>query len=317
MINFTIVKKLLVIAGPTATGKTALALELAKKFNGEIISADSRQIYQSMDIGTGKEIKNAGTRIQKSQGKWIVDDTPIYLYDLVTPDKTFSVAQFQQLAYQTIGETHEKNKLPILVGGTGLYVRAVTEGLKIPKVAPNKKLRRRLESRSLASLLRELQNVDPETYEKIDKFNTRRVIRALEIYHQVGEPASKLKGKFKVNYDILKVGLTSNRNYLYERADKQVDNWFERGFIEEVRNLLKKGYRETFTSLTSLGYRQVVMLLHQKITLEESKQRIKWEQHSYIRRQITWFKKETNINWFDIAEVGFKKDIGKLVSRWL
>lgn len=317
MINFTIVKKLLVIVGPTATGKTALALELAKKFNGEIISADSRQIYQSMDVGTGKGIQSAGFRIKKFKKKWTVNDIPIHLYDVITPDKTFSAAEYQQLAYKVIDQILKRDKLPILVGGTGLYVRAVTEGLKIPKVAPNKKLREHLESRTLTSLLGELQKVDPKTYEKIDKFNTRRIIRALEIYHQAGEPASKLKGKFKVKYDILKVGLTSNRNYLYERADKQADSWFERGFIEEVRNLLKKGYKETFTAMTSLGYRQVAMFLNQKISLEEAKRRVKWEQHSYIRRQSTWFKKETNINWFDIAEVGFKKDIGKLVSKWL
>ena len=198
-------KKLLVIVGSTGTGKTDLALELAKKFNGEIVSADSRQIYIGMDIGTGKIPRSAELRIKsrsqgdlrpqsgleelkKEKGRWIVDRVPIHLYDIITPDKTFSVATYQQLAYKKIADIHKRGKLPILVGGTGLYIRAVVGGLKIPKVAPDKKLRAQLESRPLPTLVRELEQVDSQTAEEIDKANQRRVVRALEVYLQTGEP---------------------------------------------------------------------------------------------------------------------------------
>src|SRR3990167_8855937 len=205
-------KKLLVIAGPTGTGKTNLALDLAKKFDGELISADSRQIYKGMDIGTGKvptdEKKIKNQELEKHDRFWIINGVPVYLYDVITPDKTFSVAQYQQLAYQAIEKTHAKNKLPILVGGTGLYVQAVTEGLKIPNVPPNERLRKKLEVKPLSSLVSELETIDPHTADKIDKQNPRRVIRALEVFYQAGESISKLKSKFKINFDLLKIGLT-------------------------------------------------------------------------------------------------------------
>ncbi|OGY26977.1 MAG: tRNA (adenosine(37)-N6)-dimethylallyltransferase MiaA [Candidatus Woykebacteria bacterium RBG_16_43_9] len=314
-------KKLLVIVGPTGTGKTDLALELAKKLDGEIVSADSRQIYIGMDVGTGKIPGNAKLRIKseelkKEKGRWIVDGVPIHLYDIITPVKTFSVAAYQQLAYDRIAEIHKKNKLPILVGGTGLYIRAVVEGLKIPKAAPNKKLRKHLESKPIQSLIRELEQVDPETVEKIDKSNQRRVVRALEVYHQTGEPFSKLQGKFKVGFDALKIGLTSDRGYLYARVDSRIDTWIKTGFIEEVKILLDKDYKET-TALKALGYQQISMYLEGKISLEEAIQRTKFGLHNYIRRQLTWFRKETGIFWFDIANPAFKQQIFNKIQSWL
>src|SRR4030042_4383094 len=340
-------KKLLVIVGPTGTGKTDLALGVAKKFSGELVSADSRQVYTGLDIGTGKLPVNSKLKIQSSKiarsysmpsalraeaeysarlrplrglekrkGKWVVDGVPIHLYDVITPDKTFSVAEFQQRAYEVIAEIHERNKLPILVGGTGLYIRAVAEGLKIPKVPPDKKLRGRLEAKLLPALVAELEKVDPEAAVGIDRENPRRIIRALEVYYQTGKPLSKLKGQFKVDFDCLKIGLRADRSYLYGRADNKVEEWFDQGFINEVKSLIAKGYDEYCPAMTSLGYRQVIMYLRKKLPLQVAKQKMKWEQHGYIRRQLTWFKKEPDINWFDISEPDYKIKVYKLVNDW-
>lgn len=201
--------KLLVIVGPTATGKTDLAIKLAKKFSGEIVSADSRQIYQGMDIGTGKEV--ADKKVIKEKGKWIVRGVQIHLYNVIKPDETFSVADYQQLAYQAIEDIQSRGKLPILVGGTGLYVQAVTEGLKIPKVPPDLKLREKLERKPLAHLVAELERVDPETAFRIDQKNPRRIIRALEVYYLTGQPISTLQEKFKADFDSLVIGLVAPR----------------------------------------------------------------------------------------------------------
>jgi tRNA dimethylallyltransferase len=308
-------KKLLVIEGPTGTGKTVLAVKLAKKFDGEIVSADSRQIYIGMDIGTGKVPENS--EFKKEKGSWVVDGIPIHLYDVVTPDKTFSVAEYQQLAYKAINEIHKRDKLPILVGGTGLYIQAVTEGLKIPKVALDKKLRDRLEAQPLNTLFAELEKADPKTAGKIDKQNPRRVIRALEIFYQTGTALSSLQEKFKSNFDALQIGLTAEREPLYQKVDNRVDSWFEQGFIEEVKKLLNQGFSENLPAMSSLGYRQVAMFIQGKISGGEAKQRIKWETHSYIRRQYTWFRRNRNIFWFDINEKEIEKEIEKIISKWL
>ena len=322
MLNFTRMKKLLVIVGPTGTGKTALGIELAKKFNGEVVSADSRQVYVGMDVGTGKspqrqKAKGKRQNIQREKGRWVVDGIPIHLYDLITPDKTFSVAEYQQVAYKIIDEIYQRDKLPIIVGGTGLYVQAVVEGLKIPKVAPDKNLRAHLEAQPLDTLVKELEKVDPATASRIDRQNPRRIIRALEVYHQTGEPFSKLKGKFKVDFDSLQIGLNASREYLYERLDDRVEDWFKTGFVEEVKRLLEKGYRENLPAMTSLGYRQAAMYLAGKISLEEAKQRIKWEHHAFVRRQMTWFRRGSKIIWLSIEEAGFEKEAYQTVARWL
>jgi tRNA dimethylallyltransferase len=299
-------QKLLVIVGPTGTGKTALGLTLAKKFNGELVSADSRQIYIGMDIGTGKEIQSPNLKVQKGKGKWVINDIPIHLYDIIQPDQKFSVARFQQLALEKIKEIHSRGKLTILVGGTGLYIQAVTEGLKIPKVPPDEKLRKRLEKKSLISLLDDLGKVDPVTLERVDKNNPRRV----------GYPISQLQQKYKVDFDVLKIGLVGERAQLYQEVDARVENWFESGFIDEVKLLAKK-YDHTLPALTSLGYRQVLMYLEAKLSLEEAKQRMKFEHHSYIRRQMIWFKRDKSIYWFDFASSELINQAQILVKEWL
>ncbi|MEX0616308.1 MAG: tRNA (adenosine(37)-N6)-dimethylallyltransferase MiaA [Candidatus Woykebacteria bacterium] len=307
-------KKLLVIVGPTGTGKTDLAIKLAKKFNGEVVSADSRQIYTGMDIGTGKMPGNS--ELKKHGGHWVIDGIPIHLYDIVTPDKTFSVAEYQQRAYEKISDIQNRGKLPILVGGTGLYVRAVVQGLKLPQVAPDPEIRDKLGRKHLWQLLKELEEVDHRAFQKIDKKNPRRVIRALEIYLKTGKTVSELAKKYQPDFEILIIGLTSSRELLYERADKRIEEWFKSGFVEEVGELLKK-HGPSLPSMSALGYSQIVSYLDRKTSLEEVKRRIKFDHHGFIRRQLTWFKKEPNINWFDISESSFVKEILAKVTLWL
>lgn len=309
-------KKLLVICGPTGTGKTDLAINLAKKFNGEIVSADSRQVYLGMDIGTGKESENTTTEIKREEGVWVVNDIPIHLYDIITPDQRFSLAEYQQLALDKIKQIHDKNKLPILVGGTGLYIQAVTEGLKIPKAPPDQKLREKLENQNLDNLLLELEKVDKDSFIKIDKNNKRRVVRALEVYHQTGQTFSSLQKKYKVSFDILKIGLTGEREVLYQKNDERVEGWFNNGFVEEVKGLLQN-YSVELPSMTSLGYRQAAAYIKGTLGLEEAKQRIKFDNHGYIRRQLTWFKRDQSIYWFDLSIEDLKNEVTQLVSEWL
>jgi len=309
--------KLLIVLGPTSTSKTDLALKLAKKFNGELVSADSRQIYIGMDIGTGKEIESSKYDVKKNKGSWVVNGIPIHLYDVINPDKTFSVVEYQQEALGKIKEIENKGKLPILVGGTGLYVQAIVEGVNIPKVPPDSKLRAKLESKPLATLVSQLEQVDPKTAIKIDKQNPRRVIRALEVYYSSGQSFSSLEERFKVNFDSVQIGLTAPRDFLYKKVDDQIDDWFRVGFIEEVKKLISDGYDEKLPALTSLGYRQVAMYLKGNLTIEEAKQRIKWEHHGYIRRQFTWFRKRKNIVWFDISDPDLIRQINAFIKAWL
>ncbi|MDP2671763.1 MAG: tRNA (adenosine(37)-N6)-dimethylallyltransferase MiaA [bacterium] len=328
--------KLLVIVGPTGTGKTSLALELAKKFDGELVSADSRQIFSGMDVGTGKvefRMKNEelnssqaqrllsskvriNERFEKHDGFWRVEGIPIHLYDVVDPDERFSVAQFQQLALEKIAEIISRKKLPILVGGTGLYVQAITEGLKIPKVAPDTALRESLEKKSTERLLGLLLEIDPASYKKIDQNNRRRITRALEVYQATGKPFSELREKYKVNFDLLILGLTATRERLYENTDQRVDEWFGSGAFQKEVEALLQDYPQDLPSFTSLGYQDVIGLLTSRLTLEEAIQRTKFKHHAYIRRQLTWFRKMGKINWFNIEALD-KKEMKRLIQSWL
>lgn len=310
-------KKLLVIVGPTGVGKTKTGLKLSDKFNGEIISADSRQIYKYMDIGTGKEVEELREdRAKKHNGKWEVEGVYIHLYDIIEPDQTFSVAQFQQRAYENIRFLQSVRKLPILVGGTGLYVQAVIEGLKVPKVPPDQKLRAQLEARPLDDLVDMLVKYDPASAKKVDLRNPRRIIRALEVFMKTGKSLASLQEKFSPDFDILEVGLSAPREHVYKRLDEQVEKWFELGFIEEVKELLKKGFSEDLTSMTSIGYRQVVAYVKGQLTLEVAKQRIKFERHNYVRRQLSFLKRDKRIFWFDVTNSDWERELEKSVLEW-
>ena len=275
---------LIVVLGPTASGKTKIAIKLAKDFNGEIISADSRQIYRGMNIGTDK------ISPLETQG------IPHYLIDIVNPDEEFTLAQYKELAIKTIREIQERKKLPFLVGGTGLYIQAITDNLEIPTVPPDAKLRSNLERIDQKKLVEMLKKLDPVGAKKIDLNNPRRIIRALEVCLKTGQPFSSQTRKGKRLFKIIEIGLNPPREKLYQKIDQRVDWMIENGLINEVKSLLKK-YPPNLPAFSGIGYQEIIQHLQGKITLEESIQQIKFHTHQYARRQITWFKKDQKIKW--------------------
>jgi tRNA dimethylallyltransferase len=300
---------LIIVLGPTGTGKSRLAIELALAFRGEIVNADSRQVYRFMDIGTAKP----DTAEQEI--------VPHHLYDIVNPDEEFGLAQYQRLANQTIDDIQQKGKLPVLVGGSGQYVWAVLEGWQIPPVPPDPDLRIRLEKtaqeQGTAVLFNQLQKIDPGSAALIDPRNVRRVIRALEVTLQTGQPFSRLKQKIDPGFASLIIGLTAERRELYKRVDTRVDEMIVRGLEKETRNLLKKGYGFNLPSMNSIGYTQIGMYLRGEMTLEESVSLIKYDNHRFIRHQYAWFRlKDSRINWLDVQTDIHALSLD-LVKRWM
>ena len=282
-------KKLIVILGPTASGKTGLSIKLAKKFKGEVVSADSRQIYKGMDIGSGKVTKKEMAGI------------PHYLLDVATPKNRFSVAQYQKLALKAIKNIQEQNKIPFLVGGTGFYIQSIVDGIVIPEVKPDWNLRKKLEKKSNEELFKMLQNVDPARAESIDKQNPRRLVRALEIVTKTKKPISKLEKK---NYfNVLQIGITKSPSELKKLINKRLIKRLKRELmISEVKKLHKSLSWKRLEEF-GLEYRFVAQYLQDKITKEEMIDKIQIESEHYAKRQMTWYrrmeKKGFNINWID------------------
>lgn len=296
--------KLLVICGPTATGKTGLAVKLAKKFNGELISADSRQVYKGMDIGTGKDHPR-GMRI--------------HLIDAVKPDVEFSVSQYYRLAWQAIREIWKKGKLPILVGGTGFYIKAVIDGIFTKDIPPNSRIRQGMKNWSASQLYRYLQNLDPiraASLNQSDRQNPRRLIRAIEIADWRKENPSWQPEEHK-KPPILFIGLKANYKQLYQRIDDRVAQRVKMGAENEVKGLIKKGYSWDLPSMNSMGYIQWKPFFEKKISKEEVIKRWQFAEHAYARRQMTWFKKDKRINWFDISQKRWQDRVVKFVKKWL
>jgi tRNA dimethylallyltransferase len=280
---------LVAVVGPTGVGKSRLALNLARAFDGEIVSADSRQVYRYMDIGTAKPTKKELSLV------------PHHLIDIVNPDEDFSLAQYQQLAYEAIEDIQKRDKLPILAGGSGLYVWAILEGWRIPGVAPDPELRRRLEGVGKDELYKELIQVDPVAAQRIDPANVRRMIRALEVYKGAEAPISRLQLKTKPLVNTLIIGLTADRAELYRRLDLRVDEMIERGLVDEVKGLLDKGYDLALPAMSGIGYKQIAMHLRGELSLPAAIQQIKFETHRLVRHQYSWFRlKDDRIRWFDI-----------------
>jgi len=283
---------MIAIVGPTAVGKSELALHLAQYFPIEIISADSRQVYRYMDIGTNKP--SPAER----------ESVPHYLIDVVEPDQDFSLAIYHQLAIEALKAIKQKGKLPLLVGGSGLYVWSLVEGWKIPQVPPDRKRRNQLEARAeqegSQNLYQELQDIDPIAASKINPSNTRRIIRALEIYHATGQRPSQLQRKEAPDFPILLIGLTRERSELYRRIDWRVDKMIQMGLVEEVEQLLKKGYNLSLPSMSGIGYKQIGQLLQGEMTLPQAIDKIKYETHRLARHQYAWFRLgDSRIHWFD------------------
>ncbi len=282
--------KLLVIVGPTAVGKTELALRLAKELGGEIVSADSRQIYRKMDIATAKPTPAELARV------------PHHLVDIVQPDESFTLAEYQARAYAAIDDIFKRGKQPLLVGGTGLYVRAVVEGLNIPRVPPNPERRRELEQVSASELYVRLQQLDPAIAATILPNNTRRIIRALEVIEATGETMSALQTHEPPPYPILQIGLTLPREALYARVDARIDRMVEQGVVDEVRGLVAEGYAFTLPSMTSLGYREIGQYLRGEIPFEEAIRLFKSNTRKFIRHQYNWFRPtDPRIHWLDLG----------------
>lgn len=299
---------LIVILGPTAVGKTSLSLDLAARFDGEIVGADSRQIYQGMDIGTAKPSAEEQARV------------PHHLVDIQPPDKQMALATYQQMAFSVIDDTHRRGRLPFLVGGSALYLRAVTEGLRIPEVAPNPALRSELEGfaheNGRTALHARLQASDPVAAAQIHPNNLRRVIRALEIVQTTGRRKSDLEAATPPPYRILKIGLDLPRPLLHERIDQRVHDMVEAGLAEEMASLLAAGYSPDLPALSSLGYQEIAAYLHGDITLAAAVERIQIETHRFVRHQYTWFRRIPDIHWFDTIE-NPRPAIQKLVAGFL
>ena len=291
--------KLIVILGPTASGKTELAIKLAKKFNGEIISADSRQVYKGMDIGTAKPTKKEMRGI------------PHHLLSVASPKRRFTVTQYRKLALKTINKIHKKNKVPFLVGGTGFYIQAVVDGIVIPEVPPDWKLRKKLAKKSVKELYRLLKKLDPKRAKTIEKENPRRLIRAIEIVLKTKKPVPLLKKSLRP-YPVLMIGIKKSPQELKKRIKKRFLTWLKRGLIMEVINLRKSGLSWKRIEDFGIHYRVIAEYLQNKIEEKEMIENSIKEIENYAKRQMTWFKRDKRIQWLENCN-----QIEKLIKNFL
>ena len=289
--------KVVVICGPTASGKTALSIELAKKINGEIISCDSMQIYKDMNIGTAKPTKEEMQGIKH------------YLLDYVLPTKRYSVADYKRDAEKSIKKILEKGKVPIIVGGTGLYVDSLIYNIEYPEIKFDEqyreKLEKEVEEKGLENLYKEAKKIDPIAVEKISKTDKKRILRILEIYHATGKTKTEqeiISRRNEPEYDYKVYALLWDREKLYDRINLRVDLMLKQGLIEEVKSILEK-YNIFPTAMQGLGYKEVVQYLNGKLTKEEMIEKVKQETRRYAKRQMTWFRKNKQTVWLD-AENG-------------
>jgi tRNA dimethylallyltransferase len=301
--------RLVAIVGPTGVGKSRLAMRLASLFHGEIVSADSRQVYRYLDIGTDKPLPEDLSRVTH------------HLIDIINPDEDFSLARYLSLAYQAINDIQRRHRLPLLVGGSGLYVWAVLEGWQVPGVPPDFEFRSSLEKkaveRGVNELYQELVRVDPGAAQKIDPRNVRRVIRALEVHEKAEKPFSRLGHKEAPAYDSLIIGLTADRPEIYRRIDQRVEAMIERGLVTEVENLLKMGYDLNLSAMSGIGYRQIGQYLKGDLDLDAARQQIKSETHRFVRQQYTWFRlDDTRIQWFDVQRQE-NSEIERTIDKFL
>jgi len=277
--------KLIAIVGPNASGKTGLSIKLAKKFNGEIVSADSRQIYKGMDIGTGKITK------KEMQG------IPHYLLDIASPKSRFTVSQYQKLALKAIKKIQKKIKIPFLVGGTGFYIQSVVDGIVIPEVKPDWKLRKKLEQKSAEELFSELKKLDPKRAEDIDRYNKRRLIRALEIIIKTKKPVPPIKKASK--FDVLIIGVKKDFKKLKKLIEERLQKRLKQGMIAEVQKLKRSGVSWKRLEEFGLEYKYIALYLQKKLSYQEMVEKLQKEIEHYAKRQMTWFKRDKRIKWIE------------------
>jgi len=301
--------KLLIIVGATGVGKTDLAIRLASQMRGEIVSADSRYFYSGMDIGTAKPSAEQLRQI------------PHHLINVTTPDSPWSLALFQERASQVIREIHSRQKVPLLVGGTGQYIRAVLESWHIPELPPDPALRAILtcwgETIGAVQLHNRLKVIDPAAAERMDASNLRRTVRALEVIYSTGRRFSEQSRRSELLYDVMTIGLRRPRPELYARIDERIDVMIADGLVDEVSQLLRLGYQQGLPAMSAIGYREIGDYLAGKATLDEAVMLIRRNTRKYIRRQSNWFKEiDPEIHWFDM-EPDPQAEIIRIVHTWL
>lgn len=287
--------KVVVILGPTAAGKTQWSIQLAKQFHGSVISADSRQIYKKMDIGTAKP---TGERLGLRRSLH-VDGVPHHMIDIIDPGKKFTVAQFRDRALKYIKLATKNNRLPIVAGGTGLYISALVDNYTIPRIPENKKLRQSLESKTAAELMTLLTSLDPGAAKTMDPKNKRRIIRALEVCILSGEPYSAQRLRGEPLIDVLQIGITVPRDTLHQRINTRVDEMMKLGLLKEVEQLMKQKYSWELPSMSGVGYRQFQGFFEGRHSLDECIELLKRDTRRFARRQCTWFRRDKRIQWVE------------------
>ena len=300
---------LIAIFGPTASGKSALALALCETFGGEIVTANSRQVYRYMDIGTDKPDPAERARV------------PHHMIDVADPDENYTLAMYQEQSYAAINDIHSRQKLPVLAGGTPLYVNSIVEGWTIPRVEPDFAFRATLEDEAArsgpAKLYERLQSLDREAADSILPTNTRRIIRALEVIAQTGKPISSQQAKSPPPYEILSICLECERSVLYKRIDARVESYIARGLVGEVTSLRERGFDFDLPAMSGIGYRQIGDYLQGRATLPETVQRIKWDTHAFVRHQGNWFRRAAQAHKFDATQSSPIEAVKRLVEDFL
>ena len=305
-------KPLLAIVGPTAAGKSEVGLLLAEALAGEIVSADSMQVYRRMDIGTAKPSPEERARVRH------------HLIDIIDPTAPFSVADYRARADAALAAIWEEGRQPLLVGGSGLYVRAVIDKLSFPLAPPNAEVRRRLSQQAreegVGALHARLAAIDPEAAARIHANDEKRIIRALEVHAQTGQPISRLQSldrRFQARYNTTQFGLTRPRPELYRRIEERVDRMLAAGLVEEVKSLLARGYTEELVAMKGLGYAQIAEHLRGACSLEEAVARLKRDTRRFAKRQLTWFRRDSRILWVDLANLGEPEQVVEWIEcRW-